>query len=100
PRHCRVRRGEAERAQQEAQRAAAIAELQELRRQTTSVHLQSFPAARPPAVPAPPQLGPAWALAEALSFHLQGVGRFARADRAAARQRVEQDAAAYLAAEQ
>jgi stress response protein SCP2 len=51
-------------------------------------------------VPAPPPLGPAWARAEALSFHSQGVARFARAERAAAKQRAEQDAAAYLTAEQ
>ncbi|WP_207400826.1 TerD family protein [Actinomadura roseirufa] len=93
-------RRQAERAQQEAQRAAAIAELQELRRQSTSVHLQDFPTAAPPAVPTPPNLGPAWARAEALAFHLQGVGRLARNARSAAKQAAEQDAATYLATEQ
>jgi stress response protein SCP2 len=34
------------------------------------------------------------------AFHLAGIGRFARADRAAARRAAEQDAPAYLAAEQ
>jgi stress response protein SCP2 len=92
-------RRQAERAQQEAQRDAAIAELRELRRQMTEVHLQSFPAAHPPVIPDVPQLGLPWALAEAQAFHLQGVGRLARAERAAAKQRAQQDAPAYLVAE-
>ncbi|MGW2518956.1 TerD family protein [Streptomyces sp. NPDC001617] len=92
-------RRQAERAQQEAQRDAAIAELRELRRQMTEVHLQVFPAAHPPVLPEVPQLGLPWALAEAQAFHLQGVGRLARAERAAAKQRAQQDAPAYLAAE-
>lgn len=41
-------RRQAERAQQEAERDTAIAQLQELRRQMTSVHLQSFATAQPP----------------------------------------------------
>ncbi|NEA25186.1 TerD family protein [Actinomadura bangladeshensis] len=93
-------RRQAERAEQEAQRDAAIAHLEELRRQTTSVHLQTFPQAQPPFVPPPPQLALPWAMAEAQAFHLAGIGRFARADRAAARHAAEQDAPAYLAAEQ
>ncbi|WP_217919845.1 TerD family protein [Actinomadura sp. BRA 177] len=93
-------RRQAERAEQEAQRDAAIAHLEELRRQTTSVHLQTFPQAQPPFVPQPPQLALPWALAEAQAFHLAGIGRFARADRATARHAAEQDAPAYLAAEQ
>ncbi|MCH5677278.1 TerD family protein [Streptomyces gilvus] len=92
-------RRQAERAQQEAQRDAAIAELRELRREMTEVHLQSFPAAHPPLIPDVPQLGGPWALAEAQAFHLQGVRRLARAERAAAKQRAQQDAPAYLAAE-
>ncbi|WTU53994.1 TerD family protein [Streptomyces sp. NBC_00056] len=92
-------RRQAERAQQEAERDAAIAQLQELKRQMTSVHLQTFTAAQPPLLPAAPQLGLPWALAEAQSFHLQGVGRLARAERAGAKQRAQQDAPAYLAAE-
>jgi stress response protein SCP2 len=90
---------QAERAQQEAERGAAIAQLQELRRQMTSVHLQFFAAAQPPLIPATPQLGLPWALAEAQAFHLHGVGRLARAERAAAKQRAQQDAPEYLAAE-
>ncbi|MFJ8364527.1 TerD family protein [Streptomyces sp. NPDC093984] len=93
-------RRQAERARQEAERDAAIAELQELRRQTTSVHLQSFTPAQPPVVPGPPQLSLAWALAEAQAHHLAGLGVFARAERAAAKRRAEEDAPAYLAAEQ
>ncbi|MFE1854706.1 TerD family protein [Streptomyces sp. NPDC059489] len=93
-------RRQAERAQQEAERDAAIAQLQELRRQTTSVHLQSFTPAQPPVVPGPPQLGLAWALAEAQAHHLAGLGVFARTERAAAKRRAEEDAPAYLAAEQ
>jgi stress response protein SCP2 len=95
----RARRA-AERAQHEAERNARIGELTELRRQSTSVHLQHFPPAHPPQVPGPPALGLAWSTAEAEAFHLRGVGRFARAERAAARQRAAGDAAAYLAAEQ
>lgn len=92
-------RRQAERAQQEAQREAAIAELRQLRRQTTSVHLQSFPAAHFPQIPDTPNLGLPWALAEARAFHLQGIARLARAQRTAAKQRAEQDAPLYLAAE-
>lgn len=92
-------RRQAERAQQEAERDAAIAQLQDLRRQMTSVHLQSFASAQPPPIPGTPQLGLPWALAEAQAFHLQGVGRLARTERAAAKQRAQQDAPAYLAAE-
>ncbi|MET7780075.1 hypothetical protein ABZT28_30705 [Streptomyces sp. NPDC005388] len=44
-------------------------------------------------------MGLPWALAEAHAFHLQGVGRLARAERAAAKQRAQQDAPAYLATE-
>ncbi|WP_405535303.1 TerD family protein (plasmid) [Streptomyces canus] len=93
-------RRQAERAQQEAERDAAIAQLEELRRQTTTVHLQSFPPARPPMVPGPQQLSLAWALAEAQTHHLAGLGVFARAERAAAKRRAEEDAPAYLAAEE
>jgi stress response protein SCP2 len=94
----RARRA-AERAQQEAERDARIAELHELRRQSTSVHLQAFPAAHPPVVPLPPSLGLPWASAEAEAFHLRGIGRFARSQRSAARARGTRDAPAYLAAE-
>ncbi|MEU7488089.1 TerD family protein [Streptomyces sp. NPDC042319] len=93
-------RRQAERAQQEAEREAAIAELRELRRQITSIHLQTFPTAQPPPVPMPPQLGLPWALAEAQAFHLQGVRRLARAERATAKDRAEVEAPDYLAAEQ
>ncbi|MEV6833821.1 TerD family protein [Streptomyces sp. NPDC051133] len=93
-------RRQAERAQQEAERDRAITQLQELRQQTTSVHLQSFTPARPPVVPGPPQLSLAWALAEAQTHYLAGLRVFARAERAAARQRAEEGAPAYLAAEE
>ncbi|MGQ4517347.1 TerD family protein [Streptomyces sp. DW26H14] len=92
-------RRQAARAQQDAQRDAAIAQLQELHRQTTSVHLQSFPSAHVPLIPDVPQLGLPWALAEARAFHLRGVGLWARAERAAAKQRAQQDAPFYLSAE-
>lgn len=95
----RARRA-AERARHEAERDARIAELHELRRQSTSVHLQDFPPAHPPVIPCPPALGLVWATAEAEAFHLRGIGRFARSERAAARQRARHDAPAYLAAEQ
>ncbi|MEU3842983.1 TerD family protein [Streptomyces sp. NPDC028635] len=42
----------------------------------------------------------AWALAEAQAHHLAGLGIFARAERAAAKQRAEADAPMYLAAEE
>lgn len=93
-------RRQAERSRQEAERDAAIAQLKELRQQTTSVHLQSFTPARPPVVPGPPQLSLAWALAEAQAHHLAALGVFARAERAAAKRKAAQDAPAYLAAEQ
>ncbi|XEC28378.1 TerD family protein [Streptomyces fradiae] len=93
-------RRQAERARQEAERDAAITHLRELRLQMTSVHLQPFSPAHPPVVPGPPQLGLPWALAEARTFHLAGLGVFARAERAEAKRRAEQDAPAYLAAEQ
>ncbi|MEU6242675.1 TerD family protein [Streptomyces sp. NPDC047024] len=93
-------RRQAERAQQEAQRDAAIAELRELRRQMTSVHLESFPTLTPPVVPEPQRLHLAWALAEAQAHHLAGLGVFARGARNAAKRRAEEDALGYLAAEE
>lgn len=95
----RARRA-AERAQAEADRHARITELRELRRRSTSVHLQEFPLAHAPEVPPPPSLTPAWAIAEAEAFHLRGIGRFARSERAAARRLAARDAEHYLAAEQ
>ncbi|MET8814889.1 TerD family protein [Streptomyces sp. NPDC004549] len=93
-------RRQAERAQQEAQRDAAIAELHELRRQMTSVHLESFPTLTPPVVPEPQRLHVAWALAEAQAHHLAGLGLLARSARNAAKRQAEADAPAYLAAEE
>lgn len=93
-------RRQADRAQQDAQRDAAIAQLTELRRQMTSVHLQSFPMARQPVVLGPPPLGLPWAQAEAQAFHLQQVGRFARAERSAAKSRAAVEAPSFLSAEQ
>ncbi|MFI2211599.1 TerD family protein [Streptomyces sp. NPDC020141] len=90
-------RRRAERAEQEAQRDAAIVELQQLRQRMTRVHLRTFPPSRPPVVAGPPMLGPEWARAEAEAFHLRGVGMFARAERAAGRERAERDAPVYLA---
>ncbi|MEO3973718.1 TerD family protein [Streptomyces sp. CAU 1734] len=90
-------RREAERAERDAQREAAIVELQQLRQRMTHVHVQTFPPARPPLVPGPPELGPEWARAEALAFHLRGIGMFSRTERAAAKERAEEDAPAYLA---
>ncbi|MFJ1550814.1 TerD family protein [Streptomyces sp. NPDC088246] len=81
------------------EREAAIAQLRELRQQMTRVHLQSFSPAHPPVVPGPPQLGLPWALAESKTFHLAGLGVFARAERAEAKRRAEQDAPGYLATE-
>lgn len=51
-------------------------------------------------VPGPQQLSLAWALAEAQTHHLAGLGVFARAERAAAKRRAEEDAPAYSAAEE
>ncbi|MFF0450778.1 TerD family protein [Streptomyces sp. NPDC004609] len=89
-------RRRAERAEQEAQRDAAIVELQQLWQRMTNVHLQNFPPARPPVVAGPPELGPEWARAEAEAFHLRGIGMFARSERTAGRERAERDAPVYL----
>ncbi|MFE7708351.1 hypothetical protein ACFU6I_21720 [Streptomyces sp. NPDC057486] len=51
-------------------------------------------------MPGPPPLGLPWAQAEAQAFHLQGVGRFARAERSAAKSRTALEAPSFLAAEQ
>ncbi|MFC4608771.1 hypothetical protein ACFO9E_13205 [Streptomyces maoxianensis] len=51
-------------------------------------------------MPGPPQLGLPWALAEAKTFYLAGLGVLARTERAEAKRRAEQDAPGYLAAEQ
>ncbi|WP_078495955.1 TerD family protein [Streptomyces sp. LaPpAH-108] len=93
-------RRQAERAQQEAQRDAAIAELRELRHRMTSVHLESFPTLTPPVVPEPQRLHLAWALAEAQAHHLAGLGLFARGARSAAKRQAEEDAPGYLAVEE
>ncbi|WP_326815709.1 TerD family protein [Streptomyces sp. NBC_01763] len=66
----------------------------------TSVHLQSFPMAHQPVVPGPPPLGLPWAQAEAQACHLHQVGRFARAERSAAKSRAALEAPAFLSAEQ
>ncbi|MGH3569407.1 MAG: TerD family protein [Pseudonocardia sp.] len=95
----RARRA-AERAQAQAERDTLITELRDLRRRSTSIHLQQFPDAHAPDVPPPPPLGLAWATAEAQAFHLRGIGRFARSERAAARLAAARDAETYLAAEQ
>ncbi|GGK66974.1 TerD family protein [Nocardia camponoti] len=93
-------RKQAERAQQAAERDALIAQLTEMRRQMTSVHLDEFWPTRRPQLAPPPPVDAAWALRQAEEFHLAGVGRFARAERAAARQRAEVDACAFAASEQ
>lgn len=90
---------QAERAQEQTQREAAIRQLTELRHQMTNVHLQNYPSARRPEPPTPPVLGLAWAEAEARAFHLRGVGRLARTERATAKARALRDAPSYLAAE-
>ncbi|GDY80263.1 hypothetical protein SAV31267_097480 [Streptomyces avermitilis] len=62
--------------------------------------MKALPRRAPPLDPRRSAIGPALgALAEAQTFHLQGVGRLARAERAAAKQRAQQDAPAYLTAE-
>ncbi|MFF0631636.1 TerD family protein [Nocardia sp. NPDC004151] len=93
-------RRQAERAQQEAERAALIEQLQRLRLQMTSVHLQHFEPARPPVIPNPPLPEPARVLAAARAFHLSGIGMLARSDRAAAKQRADEDARRYSMEEQ
>lgn len=90
---------QAARAQHEAQRDAAIARLRQLFRDTTTVHLQTFPAAAPPQVPPPPQLTLPWAVAEAKAHHLQGVSRLARSERNTAKLQAEIDVRAYREAE-
>nr|WP_296766903.1 TerD family protein [Rhodococcus sp. (in: high G+C Gram-positive bacteria)] len=90
----------AARAQQDAQRDAAIADLHELRRSSTSVHLETFPTAAHPAIPPPPNLNIAQAVAQANAFHLSGIGLLARTERKRAKERAHADAQYYLAAEQ
>ncbi|OIV39386.1 hypothetical protein BIV57_00645 [Mangrovactinospora gilvigrisea] len=95
----RARRAAA-RAEEQARLQATIAELNELYRHTTSVHLEEFPAVRRPEVPAPPALDRRRALKDAERHHLAGTGRFARGTRTAARAQAARDADAYLADEQ
>ncbi|WP_167336892.1 TerD family protein [Rhodococcoides fascians] len=90
----------AARAQQDAQRDAAIAELHELRRSSTSVHLDTFPIAAHPVIPPPPALHIAHADAQATAHHLSGIGLLARTERKRAKERARTDAQHYLAAEQ
>ncbi|SNT53544.1 DUF4236 domain-containing protein [Rhodococcoides kyotonense] len=89
----------AARAQQDAHRDAAIAELHELRRSSTSVHLETFPTALHPAVHPPPHSSIAQAEAQALAHHLTGIGLLARTERKNAKERARTDAQHYLAAE-
>ncbi|OZD70578.1 hypothetical protein CH263_06105 [Rhodococcus sp. 06-1059B-a] len=91
---------DAARAQQDAQRDAAIAELHELRRSSTSVHLETFPTASHPVIPPPPALHIAQAEAQATSHHLSGIGLLARTERKLAKERARTEAQHYLTAEQ
>ncbi|WP_329021450.1 TerD family protein [Streptomyces sp. NBC_00690] len=93
-------RQRAVRSEHDAQRDAAIIELQQLWQRMTHVHLQTFPPARPPVVAGPPMLGVEWARAEAQAFHLRGLGVFARSERAVAKDAAEQDAPVYLTDQQ
>ena len=89
----------AERAAQQAERDAAIEQLRDLRRSSTSVHLDQWIPASRPAIPPPPVVNVQAALAQAEAMHLRGVGRLARAQRSAARGAAQADANAYAAAE-
>jgi stress response protein SCP2 len=90
----------ATKAQHDAERDAAIAQLKELRWSSTTVHLQDFPRASPPVIAAAPVIPAKLVAAQALAYHLNGVGRFARGERSLAKQRAEHDARAYVADEQ
>ncbi|WP_229897648.1 TerD family protein [Streptomyces finlayi] len=90
---------QAARAEQQAEREAAIAELTRLREETTTVHPEDFAPARPPQLPPPPARDLRWALAEAERHHLTGIGLFSRDRRSAAKQRAAAEVPAYLAAE-
>lgn len=85
----------AERARQDAERAAAIAQLSELRWRSTTVHLQDFAVAQRPVVNPPPAVPLDSVEAHATAHHLQGVSFFARAERNAAKERARYDARAY-----
>ncbi|RFU82802.1 hypothetical protein DY218_31145 [Streptomyces triticagri] len=82
------------------QRDAETAEFERFREDSLGAHLEEFSPAGPPDVPLPGQLTERWAQQEAKAFHMQGLSLRDRAARAAARQRAESDARAYLAAEQ
>lgn len=92
-------RRQVERAEHDAQRDAVIKQLHQFRHDSTTVHLQTFPQARPPVIDAPPTLTLPWALDAAREFHLQGLSRLARGERATAKHHATLDAPAYLAAE-
>ncbi|MEV0091262.1 TerD family protein [Streptomyces sp. NPDC050738] len=88
------------RVQQQAERDRAVAELQRIRRETTTVHLQDFAPCRPPQIPPPPHHDLDWARRAAEAHHLDGIGILSRTDRSTARAQAAVDAPAYLAAEQ
>lgn len=86
----------AERAQQDAERDAAIAQLRDLRWRSTTVHLQEFASAQRPYIEPPPAVTLDWVEAQANAYHLQGLGFFDRSERRAAKERAHVDALAYM----
>lgn len=86
----------AERARHDAERDAAIAGLNELRRRSTTVHLQNFPSAQRPVINPPNPVPFDWAEAQAAAYHLHGLSLFARAERKTAKERARWDAQRYV----
>ncbi len=89
----------AERAAQQAERDAAIASLNQLHTSSTTVHLDDWPPAVRPEIPLPPPLNIHAVQAQMTAELLRGVGRFARSQRAAAREQAAAAASAYCVEE-
>ncbi|MEN2513181.1 TerD family protein [Gordonia polyisoprenivorans] len=89
----------AERAQQQAERDAAIERLRQLHHDTTTAHLQQFPTASRPMLPPPPAISTDVVRAQAMTLYLNGIGRFARSARERARADAELAARMYCDSE-
>lgn len=85
----------AERARQDTERDAAIAQLHELRWRSTTVHLHEFAAVQRPHIEPPAAVSFDWVEAQAIAHHMRGIGFFERSERRAAKERAHTDALAY-----
>ncbi|MEP9415789.1 TerD family protein [Gordonia sp. VNQ95] len=89
----------AQRAQQEAERNAAIEQLRQLRRDTTRAHLERFAISSAPIIPPPPPIPAEAVRAQAYSIYQQGLGLFARKEKERARVQADAAVAAYVDSE-